>query len=69
LWKKLRIINSKNWLNENLIKEIKVIFEPLYKKELSFEEVTEISNNLISLIETVKKFKWKQKYGNIVNFR
>lgn len=55
---------NKNWLNENLIKEVKAIFEPLYKRELSPEEVTEISNNLISLVSTVNKFRWKLKYGN-----
>ena len=53
---------SNNWLTPGLISETKNIFEPLYKRELSSEEVIEISNNLISLVELVNKFKWKQKY-------
>ena len=56
-------INYKNWLNKNLIKETKIIFEPLYKRELLPKEVTEISNNLVSLVKLVNKFRWKLKYG------
>ena len=56
--------SNENWLNEDLVREVKAIFEPKYKRELSPEEIIEISSNLISLVESVNKFRWKQKYGN-----
>lgn len=53
---------STTWLNNNLKMEIKSIFEPLYHRELTDKEIDEIADNLTSLIETIKKFRWKQKY-------
>ena len=52
-----------NWLNEDLKKEIKKVFEPRYKKALTDDEVAKIAENLTDLMEAFLKMKWKQKYG------
>ncbi|MEK7616579.1 MAG: hypothetical protein AAB414_00815 [Patescibacteria group bacterium] len=52
-----------NWLNEDLKKEIRKIFEPRYKRSLTDDEVLEIAENLTDLMEAFLKMKWKQKYG------
>lgn len=49
------------WLTEELKQEIKEIFEPRYKRELSNEEVLDIGNNLSGLLEATLKFKWKSE--------
>lgn len=51
-----------NWLDENLKKEVKKVFEPRYKKLLTDDEVVNIATNLVALMETYAKFKWRQ-YG------
>lgn len=53
----------KGWLNEDLKKEIKKIFEPRYKRSLTDNEVIEIAENLTDVMEAFLKMKWKQKYG------
>ncbi|MBI2196127.1 hypothetical protein HYU45_00780 [Candidatus Daviesbacteria bacterium] len=54
---------TKGWLNEDLKKEIKKVFEPRYKRSLTDEEVTVIAENLTEVMEAFLKMKWKQKYG------
>ena len=54
---------TKGWLNEDLKKEIRKIFEPRYKRSLTDDEVLEIAENLTDLMEAFLKMKWKQKYG------
>ena len=49
------------WLNEGLKKEIKKIFEPRYKRELSDQEVENIAFNLASYMEHCAKFIWRIK--------
>ncbi len=47
------------WLNEDLKKEVRNVFEPKYKRELSGEEVVEIALNLVSYMEHYAKFIWR----------
>lgn len=54
---------TKGWLNEDLKKEIKKVFEPRYKRSLTDDEVTQIAENLTDVMEAFLKMKWKQKYG------
>ena len=54
---------TKGWLNEDLKKEIKKVFEPRYKRSLTDDEVAKIAENLTDLMEAFLKMKWKQKYG------
>lgn len=51
-----------NWLDGNLKKEVRKVFEPRYKRPLTDDEVVNISTNLVALMETYAKFKWRQ-YG------
>lgn len=51
------------WLNENLKKEIRTVFEPRYKRKLTNQEVIDIASNLTKGLESILKFKCKQKYG------
>jgi hypothetical protein len=53
-----------DWLTPELRREIRKVFEPKYKYALSEEEVEEIAENLSGVIETILKFKWRQKYDN-----
>lgn len=59
-------MNIKNplltWLTPDLIKDIRIVFEPRYKKSLSDNEVFEIADNLTGVIEEILKLKWKEKY-------
>lgn len=50
------------WLNENLRRRVREVFEPRYKRPLSDLEVETIANSLTSLLETTMKFKYEQKY-------
>ena len=54
---------TRGWLNEDLKKEIRKIFEPRYKRSLTDDELTQIAENLTDLMEAFLKMKWKQKYG------
>lgn len=54
---------TKGWLNEDLKKEIKKVFEPRYKRSLTDDEVIEIAENLTEVMEAFLKMKWRQKYG------
>lgn len=47
------------WLNEDLKKEIKKVFEPRYSRRLSGEEIYEIASNLTSYMEHYAKFIWR----------
>jgi len=50
------------WLNEDLKKEVREIFEPKYKRKLSDEEVVKIALNLVSYMENYAKFIWRIKH-------
>lgn len=54
---------TKGWLNEDLKKEIRKLFEPRYKRSLTDNEVIEIAENLTEVMEAFLKMKWRQKYG------
>lgn len=54
---------TKGWLNEDLKKEIRKLFEPRYKRSLTDDEVTQIADNLTEVMEAFLKMKWRQKYG------
>ncbi|OGD95517.1 hypothetical protein A3F57_03225 [Candidatus Roizmanbacteria bacterium RIFCSPHIGHO2_12_FULL_36_11] len=55
-----------NWLNDELRREIKRIFEPRYKKTLSDSEVELIAINLTELLGGLLKLKWREKYENTI---
>lgn len=44
------------WLTEELKTDIRKVFEPRYKRELSNEEVIEIANNLVKFTGHIVKF-------------
>jgi hypothetical protein len=50
-----------DWLDENLIFEIKRVFEPKYCKKLSLTEVHIIASNLTAYFENYTKFKMNIK--------
>lgn len=47
------------WLNEELKRDIKKVFEPRYKRKLSDKEVESIASNLVTYIEHYTKFIWR----------
>lgn len=51
-----------SWLNGDLKKKVRKVFEPRYKRPLTDNEVVNIATNLVALMETFAKFKWRQ-YG------
>ncbi|EKD57938.1 MAG: hypothetical protein ACD_57C00082G0003 [uncultured bacterium] len=55
-------INERNstipaWLSEDLLKRVRVLYEPRYKRHLTQREVITIALNLTNLIEHFLKFK------------
>lgn len=52
-----------SWLSQKIVKEIKKVFEPRYKRKLTYQEVIEIALNLTGVMEEILKLKWRQKYG------
>lgn len=50
-----------NWLKENLKLEIKKVFEPRYKRELTNEEVSDLAQNLVGLVEAILQYKFETK--------
>lgn len=53
----------RTWLTDDLKREIREHYEPLYKRKLSNDEVETIAINLTDLLEGYLKMKWKQKHG------
>lgn len=51
------------WLSEDLKQEIRNVFEPRYKRRLLSNEIIEIAENLTGSMETILRFKCKNKYG------
>lgn len=51
----------KSWITEELKQEVKKIFEPRYKRELSDEEVINIAANLAEFTEHAIKFSQRSK--------
>lgn len=49
-----------NWLTEELGQEVRWLFEPRYKRQLTNDEVVEIAENLANFVESVLKFKCRQ---------
>lgn len=56
-------MNMKSWLTPQLKEEVRKVFEPRYKRKLSDEEVISIANNLVNLMETYAKFRWRKDHG------
>lgn len=56
------------WLNDDLKKKVRKVFEPRYKRRLADEEVVEIAENLTAVMEIYLKMKWEEKckYENIL---
>jgi hypothetical protein len=48
------------WLTTDLKNEIKLVFEPKYRRQLNEAEVIEIAENLTGFMETI--IKWKMKH-------
>ncbi len=51
-----------NWLNEDLKKRVRQVFEPKYKRVLTDQEVISIALNLTDFIEHFLKFKWRANH-------
>ena len=51
-----------SWLTPKLKKEVRKVFEPRYHRKLTDREVCEIADNLSEVIETILKYKWREKY-------
>ncbi len=49
------------WLNGNLKKKVRKVFEPRYKRRLTDDEVVEIAENLTAGMEIYLRMKWKEK--------
>ncbi len=54
-------IKYKDWLSDELKEEVINMFEPLYKRALTDDDVTEIANNLSGLAELWVKFNLRNK--------
>ena len=52
------------WLTPGLMKEVRDLYEPLYKKSLTDFEVYTIAENLSTFIEHYLKYKWRLIHGN-----
>lgn len=50
------------WLSNEIKKKIKKRYEPLYKRRLEEKEVISIAENLAGLMETILKFRFREKY-------
>jgi competence transcription factor ComK len=48
-------MNNNKWLSEDLIKEVKVIFEPKYKTKLTNKEAIKIALSLCDVVELISK--------------
>lgn len=59
--KKVIPIKYKDWLSDELKEEVINMFEPLYKRALTDDDVTEIANNLSGLAELWVKFNLRNK--------
>ena len=53
------------WLNNKLKQEIRQVFEPRYKRNLSEKEVLELAKNLANLTEIFSKFKYRQNLDKL----
>ncbi|MEK7498185.1 MAG: hypothetical protein AAB656_04695 [Patescibacteria group bacterium] len=51
-----------NWLNNSLRQRIKKIFENLYGRFITDQEVSEIAFSLTGFVENYLKFKWNIRY-------
>lgn len=55
-----------SWMSEKLIEQVRLIFEPRYKRIISDFEATEIAENLEAVVEEVLKLKWRQRYETTI---
>ncbi len=46
------------WLTDELKQEVRIHFEPKYKRKLTDDEVCEIVDNLTEVMEAYLKMKW-----------
>jgi len=51
-----------NWLSDELKEDVRSLFEPRYKRQLTDDEIDEIANNLTNFLEAYFKFKWRNIY-------
>ena len=54
-----------SWLNENIIKKVKSVYEARYNHPVTDKEAEEIAVGLASLMEIYTKFKWRKNGKNI----
>ncbi len=54
------------WITDSVKKEIREVFEPRYKHALSDNEVEDIAENLTGAMESILRFKWRQKYEKTI---
>lgn len=52
------------WIDEELRKKVREVFEPRYKRGLSEAEVLEIAENLTGAMKAILRFKWRKTYEN-----
>ena len=50
-----------SWLNQELEKEIRQVFEPRYKRKLLDTEAEDIAVNLTNFMEAFLKFKQRER--------
>lgn len=55
-----------SWLTQDLMAEIRCIYEPRYKRSLSDVEVNDIAENLSGVVEVMLKWKGKDYEQRIV---
>ncbi len=48
------------WLSPELKEDIRIVFEPIYSRLLSEEEVIEIARNLTSVVEVYAKNEYER---------
>lgn len=53
---------TSEWLTDELKQEIRKVFEPRYKRQLTDIEILDIAGNLTGVVEEMLKLKWKEKY-------
>lgn len=45
----------KNWLSEELLTEVRMVFEPKYQRPISEDEATSIAESLANVMELIAK--------------
>ena len=53
------------WLDEDLKKQVRQVFEPRYNRPITELEVIEIAGNLTNFMEDILRFRWRTKNEKI----